>query len=200
MNKQEFLTNLRNALSGVPQDDIEERIAFYGEMIDDCMEDGMGEEDAIAGIGTVDEVKTHIIADIPLQKIVKEKVKPKRDLHAREVILIVLGFPVWFPLLVAAGAMILSLYTVVWALIILLWAIEISIWTGVIGGIAAAVIYFIHGDLIPALMMLGTAFFICGLSIFMFFGCVEASKGVLKLTKKVSVAVKSMFIRKESAK
>ncbi len=33
MNKQEFLTDLRKALSGLPQDDIEERIAFYGEMI-----------------------------------------------------------------------------------------------------------------------------------------------------------------------
>ena len=33
MNKQEFLTELRKGLSGLPQNDIEERLAFYGEML-----------------------------------------------------------------------------------------------------------------------------------------------------------------------
>ena len=200
MNKQEFLTNLRNALSGLPQDDIEERIAFYSEMIDDRMEEGISEEEAVAGVGNINEIKTQIVADIPLTKFVKEKVKPKRALHSWEVVLVVLGFPVWFPLLAAAGAIVLSLYIVVWALIISLWAIEISFWACVLGGIAAAIIYFIKGNILPALMMLGAAFLTAGVSIFMFFGCVEASKGILKLTKKAGVAVKSMFIRKENAK
>ena len=35
MNKQEFLTQLRQGLSGLPQDDIEKRLTFYSEMIDD---------------------------------------------------------------------------------------------------------------------------------------------------------------------
>lgn len=200
MNKQEFLTELRNALSELPQDDIEERIAFYNEMTDDRMEEGMSEEEAIAGIGMVDEIRKQIIADIPFPKIVKEKVKPKRSLRAWEVVLIVLGFPVWFLLIVAAGAIILSLYIVIWALILSLWAIEISLWACVLGGIAAAVVYFAQGDFIPALMMLGADLFIAGLSIFMLFGCVAASKGILKLTKKAGIGVKSMFIRKEIAK
>ena len=49
-------------------------------------------------------------------------------------------------------------------------------------------------------MMLGAALLIAGLSLFMFFGCVAASKGILKLTKKAGVGVKAMFIRKENAK
>lgn len=200
MNKQEFLSDLRSVLSGLPQDDIEERIAFYGEMIDDRMEECMSEEEAVAGIGTVDEIKAQIVADIPLHKLVKEKVKPKRALHVWEFFLIALGFPIWFPLLIAVGAIFLSLYIVIWAIIVSLWAIEISLWAGVIGGIGTAVIYFVQGDIIPALMMLGTTFLIAGLLIFTFFGCVEASKGILKLTKKAGVAVKSIFIKKEIAK
>ena len=74
MNKQEFLRGLRTALSGLPQDDIEERVTFYGEMIDDRIEEGMSEDEAVAGIGTVDEVRAQTIAEIPLQKLVKEKV------------------------------------------------------------------------------------------------------------------------------
>ena len=34
MNKQEFLAALREGLRGLPPADIEERIAFYDEMID----------------------------------------------------------------------------------------------------------------------------------------------------------------------
>ena len=48
MDKHTFLTDLRGALSGLPQDDIEERVGFYGEMIDDRMEEGMSEEEAQA--------------------------------------------------------------------------------------------------------------------------------------------------------
>ena len=95
MNKQEFLSELRSVLSGLPQDDIEERIAFYGEMIDDRMEEGLTEEEAVAEAGNINEIKTQIVADIPLQKLVKEKVKPKRALRGWEIVLIVLGFPVW---------------------------------------------------------------------------------------------------------
>lgn len=200
MDKQEFLAELRNALSGLPQDDIEERIAFYSEMIDDRIEEGISEEEAIVGVGKINEIKTQIVADIPFPKLVKEKVKPKRDLHVWEIVLIVLGFPVWFPLLAAAGAIVISLYFVVWALIISLWAIEISLWICDLGGIAAVIVYCVKGNTLPALMMLGTAILIAGLSIFMFYGCVGTSKVILKQTKQAGVAFKSIFIRKENAK
>ena len=35
MKKTEFLLQLHDKLSGLPQDDVEERLAFYKEMIDD---------------------------------------------------------------------------------------------------------------------------------------------------------------------
>ena len=77
MNKQEFLMKLRKALSGLPKDDIDERLTFYSEMIDDRMEDGIPEETAVCEIGTVDEIVAQIIADISLTKLVKEKISPK---------------------------------------------------------------------------------------------------------------------------
>ena len=35
MDQQEFLNSLRKELSGLPQEDIEERLTFYSEMIED---------------------------------------------------------------------------------------------------------------------------------------------------------------------
>ena len=56
MRKQEFLAKLRKGLSGLPQDDIEERLIFYSEMIEDRKEEGLSEEEAVAAIGSVDEI------------------------------------------------------------------------------------------------------------------------------------------------
>ena len=66
MNKDQFLEELRKKLSGLPQEDIDERLAFYSEMIDDRMEEGITEEDAVAGLGTVDSVVEQIMSEIPL--------------------------------------------------------------------------------------------------------------------------------------
>ncbi|MBQ6053414.1 MAG: DUF1700 domain-containing protein [Clostridia bacterium] len=198
MSKEEFLTRLRSALAGLPQNEVNERIAFYGEMIDDRMEKGVSENDAVAAIGSVEEIASQIIAEIPITKIVKEKIKPNRSLHTWEIILIILSFPLWFPLLVAAFAVLLSLYIVVWSLIISLWAVEISLWAAALACIAVSPVGFIHGNIFFGLMLLGCGLFIAGISIFLFFGCVAASKGTVKLTKKIAVGIKSMFIKKES--
>ena len=53
MNKQEFLSGLRKGLCGLPQDDIEERLSFYGEMIDGRIEEGLSEEEAVSEIGAL---------------------------------------------------------------------------------------------------------------------------------------------------
>jgi hypothetical protein len=41
MNKQEFLTALKKALSPLSKADLEERLSFYSEMIDDRIEEGL---------------------------------------------------------------------------------------------------------------------------------------------------------------
>lgn len=78
MNKQEFLDGLRKGLSGLPQANIEERLTFYGEMLDDRIEEGLSEEEAVAAAGSVNEIVRQTVADIPLAKIAKERIKPKK--------------------------------------------------------------------------------------------------------------------------
>lgn len=200
MNKNEFLSELRAGLAGLPQDDVEERIAFYGEMIDDRVEEGVTEEEAVGMIGSVDEIVSQIIAEIPLAKIVREKITPKRTLKAWEIVLICLGFPLWLPLLIAFGSVVFSLYVVAWSLIVSLWAIELSFVASSFAGLAAAVAYIIRGDAVSGVALIGASIFLAGLSIFTFFGCVALSKGIIRLTKKAALGIKSLFIRKESTK
>ena len=199
MNRSEFLFKLRAALSGLPQAEIDERLSFFEEMIDDRVEEGASEEEAVAGIGPVDTVVSQILSEIPLKKIVKERIRPKRPLQAWEIVLIVLGFPLWFPLLIAACAVVLALYVVIWSLIVALWAIEIALWAGAVAGIAGGAAYAVQRNVFSAAVMLGAGILCAGISIYLFFGCVAAPKAILRLTKKVALCVKSRFIGKGKA-
>ncbi len=199
MNKQEFLTQLRKGLSGLPQNDIEERLTFYSEMIDDRMEEGLSEEEAVSAVGSVDEIVTQVIAETPLAKIAKERIKSKRRLNTGEIILLVLGSPIWLSLGIAAFAVIFSLYISLWAVIISLWAAFASLAACSIGGILACAIFIIGGNGISGIAILAAGIVCAGLSIFMFYGCKAATKGTLILTKKTAIWTKDRFIKKEEA-
>lgn len=199
MNKQEFLAQLHKGLSGLPKDDINERLMFYSEMIDDRMEDGIPEETAVREIGAIDELASQIIADIPLGKLLKEKITPKKKLKAWEIILLVLGSPIWLPLLCAAFAVIISLYVVLWSLIIVLWAVFAFFVVCGLAGIAAGVYFAAGGNGLTGIATIGAGIVCTGLSVFVFFGCKAATKGILSLTKKLAIWIKNCFIKKEEA-
>lgn len=200
MNKQEFLAELRKELHGLPQNDIEERLTFYNEMIDDRMEEGLTEDAAVSEIGTVNEVVSQIVTETPLSKIVKEKVRPKRTLRVWEIVLLALGSPIWLSLLIAAFAVIFAVYVTAWSVIVALWASELALAASSIGSILSAVIFAFQVNGIVAIAVLGAGIAFAGLSIFLFFGCKETTKGILFLTKKMILGIKSLFIGKENIK
>lgn len=199
MTTHEFLAQLRGRLSGLPQADIEERLSFYSEMIEDRMEDGHAEEDAVAAAGAVEEIAAQIIADTPLSKIAKEKIKGNRQLSFWEILLLVLGSPLWLSLLLAAAATLLSVYLSVWAVIISLWAVFASLAGSSIGVIIAGIFFACTGNGLPGIAMLGFGCICAGLSIFTFYGCKAATNGILLLTKKIGLWLKRKLIRKEEA-
>ncbi len=199
MSKQEFLAELEARLSGLPQDDIRERLTFYSEMIDDRMEEGLSEEDSVSGIGSVDEIVSQIVVEVPFGKIVKEKVKTKRALKAWEIALLAMGSPIWISLLFAAFLVIFAAYVVLWSLIVSLWAIEVSSAACSLVGIISSGLFLIRGKAITGIAMIGVGAFFAGMSILLFFGCKEATQYIIRLTKKMALGIKSFFIGKEDA-
>lgn len=199
MNKQTFLAELGKGLCGLPQKEIEERSAFYTEMIDDRMEEGLSEEDAVRAIGSVEEIVAQILADVPLTRLVKEKLKPKRRLNALEITLLVLGSPVWFSLLIAVVATAFSLYISLWAVIISLWSVFVSLGGCTLGGIVAGVGFFVGGHGLTGIVMVAMAIVCAGLSIFFFLGCKFVTKVMLTGSKKSVLVIKKRVIGKDGA-
>lgn len=196
MNKQEFLAQLHKGLSGLPQEDIEERLTFYGEMLEDRMEEVFTEEEAVAAIGDVDEIVLQTVAEIPLAKIAKERIKPKRRMKAWEIVLLALGSPIWLALGLAA-AVVFALYLALWAVVAALWAVWGAIAVCAVGSVPVCVVLAARGGIAGGLAILAAGFVCAGLSIFLFYGCREATRGVWALTKKITIGIKNGLIRKE---
>ena len=198
MHKQEFLDRLQAGLAGLPQADVEERLNFYHEMIADAMEEGLSEEEAVASIGSVGQIISQIVAEIPLGRLAKEKIKSRRS-KAWEIVLLVLGSPIWLSLLAAVAAVVLAIYISWWAVVVSAWAVFASVAASSIGGTAAGVLLLCQGNMAGGIVMLAGAIVCAGLAIFAFYGCKSLTGLTLKLTGKLIRWTKNRFVKKEEA-
>lgn len=89
MSKKEFLALLRLKLSNIHAVEQEMFISFYDEIIQDMMENGMTEEEAVAKQGDISEIANNILADIGGNKDTKRKAKQFKKV-ALAILMIVL--------------------------------------------------------------------------------------------------------------
>lgn len=197
MNKQEFLNLLRRELSGLPQGEIEERVGFYAEMIDDRMEEGLTEEEAVEAVGPVGPIVLQTIADTPLTKIVKERVQPKRRMKAWEITLLVLGSPIWLSLIIAMLAVFYSVIITLWAVTISFWAAFIGMWWGVIAGGAIGSFRIWSGHPVQGLVLIGGAMVLAGVTIFFYYLCVGMWRFAIVATRRIAIWTKNLFVKKK---
>ena len=193
MTKVEFFTALSNNLKDLPKIELREHINFYNEMIDDRMEEGLSEEEAVAMVGSVDDIAAQIRSDfVPVAK------GSKREFKTWEIVFLVLGSPIWLSLLIAAAAVVFSLYIVIWALVVSLWAVFVSLICAGFTLVLSFIIGFIAGwNILNIVAVVGCGFVCIGLSIFMFFACKAITKGVVILSKNIALWIKKCFTKKE---
>lgn len=180
MTKEQFLRQLRQRLAGLPEEDLRKQLQYYSEMIDDRMEDGMTEDEAVAGIELPE----------PLPK------KERKALPVWAIILLILGSPIWLSLLVAVASVVLSLYVTLWAVVITLYTVPITLGACAVGGIGMIIVTAITGPGILCILWLGAALLCAGLCMFAGFSCNLLAKGAAGLTKW---SFKALFTGKEKS-
>ena len=188
MKKSEFLKERRKHLHGLPEADIQGFLDYYAEMIEDRMEEGFSEEEAVAAVGSVEEIAAQILVDFP-------QPEPKKK-NGWLIALLILGSPVWFSLLMAAFAVALSLYVSLWSVIVSLWAVFGSLALCGLVGLAAGIISFVAGRGLIGVASLSAGLVCGGLSIFLFFGIKALTLVTIGLTKKLALRC---FAKKEAA-
>lgn len=197
MNREEFLQQLKNRLSQLPSEEIEERLDYYNEIIDDMLEDGISEEETIESFGDIGEIAQKIMQEVPLTTLMKSKVKPRKGWSPTAIVIAAIGSPLWIPLLLAFAAVMASVYVTIWFTIIAMFAAVISL--GIGGGylfiIAFTMFSYGIGDV---LMTFGIGIGLMGLCLLGFLASKIISAKLIILTRWILKQIKNLFIRKSS--
>jgi uncharacterized membrane protein len=194
MNRQEYLEKLRRALAQMPPGELEKQIAYYDELISDMCEDGMSETEAVAKLGDPAAVAAELLTALPLGTLVKSRVKSASGLSGLTIALLVLGFPLWFPLLVSFGAVLLSLLVTLWSLVLSFAAVVLSLGVAAIAAPFALVFGYVEGS---PLMIIGASLAAAGLCVLGAAALPLAVRGSARLCRAVGRGIKSIFIKKE---
>ena len=181
MTKNAYLSELADRLRQLPQSEIDKSIAYYSEIIDDRMEEGCSEEEAVNGLEAPVTAAERILQDAPLGMLVRERIRPKQAVSGWIIALLVIGFPVWFPLLLAAAGIVFAMYVVVWSLVFAFFASTFAVGTASLAVLITAFVRAGEGaGLIFALLGVG----LLGIGCFILMGLATwmAASGVVRLT------------------
>ena len=201
MTRAEFISRLSQGLSGhLTEAEVLEHITFYNEMIDDRIEEGIPEEEAVLGIGPIDNVISEILGTCAPEKEKVKKNKEKRKLRGFELVLLILGSPIWLSLLVSAFAVFISLIAVLWSLVAAIWAVFAAFAGSALGFLAAGTVFILEGNVPSGLATIAAGAVLGGLSIFTFFASLGFTRAAAFLTKKAAVWAGSLFSKKEETK
>lgn len=159
MNKREFLRSLSASLRGMPRGERAQSLEYYGEMIQDRMEEGLSEEEAVARLGSADEIARQILEGGGAQG------KQGRRAPVWMIALIVLGSPVWLTLLFAFLAVVLAAYIVAWSLIAALYAVLLGMAVCGPCGALGLVVELAKGNFSLAVLLLGGGCALLGLAL-----------------------------------
>ena len=197
MTKNAFIAALGVKLAGLPQDDVLRSLEYYAGYIDDAVEDGMSEDEAVGSLGSVDDVAVAILADVPMVKLAKSRLKRECRFRAWEIVLLSLGAPLWISLLAAAFSVVVAVYASLWSVVISLFAATLGLAAGALGGILVSICAFFTGQGAGGLFLLGCAAAAAGLAILFFYVSFYTAKGAVWLGEKFWLVLKKMIMKKE---
>lgn len=197
MTKNEFLEELAKRLASLPQEDKNRSLEYYNEMITDKIEDGVAEEEAVSALGSLENIVAQIVAETPMKNLVKEKLKSKRALRVGEIVLLAVGSPIWVALLLAFLALAIAVYISIWAVVVCLWCVPVCCAVCAPVGLCMSVAVGAENGAGAGIFLFGSSLLVAGIAVFAYFGCVYLTKATVLLTKKIWLAIKYAFVRKE---
>ncbi len=156
MNKAEFLKALRSSLERLKKDELKRTLEYYSELIDDRIDAGESETEAVAALGSIEKISHQILADAAEQGNLRPNARPLNTT------LLILGSPIWVSLMLVAFAVLLSIFIVIWSVVIAFIATDFAL---VVSGLGCILGGSLSGTLNSALFIIGV-------------GCISAAVGL----------------------
>lgn len=186
VNKMQFLRAVREKTVYLPLSEVNRLLEYFNEMIDEAMEEGLSEEEAVDRLGTWEEICAQIEefrtsepqpieaikeepAKEPQNPIPEKKPKKRLSLPMWAVVLLILTSPIWGAIVLSLGiavfAVVASLVVIGGALVISLFAVVLSLAVVGVVGIPAGVVLLATSGIAPFLLTIGMSFFCVGTAI-----------------------------------
>ena len=200
MSRDAFIGELRHRMAGLPQEAVDRTVEYYSELIADSVEDGLTEEEAVARLEPMDQIVANVVKDTPLTQIVQTRVQEskKKGGSGWVIALLILGAPVWLPLLIAVLAVLFSLFIALWAVVIALWAAVLGVILAGVAAMAAGVFELVRLHVPQGLVLLGGGLVCLGLCALLYLLMKLITVGTVKLCKWVWTGIKSLFVGKKT--
>lgn len=195
MTKQLFLNELSAVLHGLPREERYRTLSYYDELIDDRMEDGQSEEDAVESLGSPEQIAREILG---------EEEPPVSTGTGRKVwliILLVLGFPFWGSLLLAAAIVLLCVYICLFLPAFVLGVMALAFLAGALIGVVGTPfliwdVGLLTGGLPAGLFQLGMSVALLGLAVLSALGFYFTGKATVKAGRAIWRWIRRSFAKK----
>lgn len=214
MTKMEFLLELSEKLSRLPKEEKIERLNFYSEMIEDRMEEGLSEEEAVLAVGPIDEIGDIAASEeaeaetkeeespkeeaTPVTAVETDETEKKKKISPWMIALLIVSAPVWLSVAVIVISAAISAYVALWSVIVSLWAaFGSALVVGVVGIIAGAG-FATFGYGAAGAATVGASLLLIGVSIVLIICTNAVTKGTAFLTKAVFKGIKKLFSKEEA--
>lgn len=217
MTKTVFLEKVRSGISSLSENDIKRWIDYYSEMIDDRIEDGISEEDAVAAMGSVDDVISHILRDENAEPTNINNAEPNKkdknlfdtikdfiNRHVTDenriwvILVVVLAVPIWVPVLTSLFGAIVSVVVSLFSVVVGIYAGAVALVAAFVGCVVKGIAVLSVGALLgSAMMYFGIGFICLGIGILMFLLANLCARLIIKGIKFVCSYVKSKIQKKE---
>ncbi|NLD26673.1 MAG: DUF1700 domain-containing protein [Acholeplasmataceae bacterium] len=124
MRKNEFLATLQAKLKNFNHSEVRKITEYYTELIDDKMENGMSEAEAVASLGDINSIINQVTADLIMERSNDQKTNPVKNLF---IILGICASPILIPIGIALFVVFLSLLVVFFSVFLSFAASSISL-------------------------------------------------------------------------
>ncbi|MDU1314797.1 MAG: DUF1700 domain-containing protein [Clostridium septicum] len=191
MTKSTFIDTLRGLLESLNEDECNKFISYYEEIIEDYKESGLTEEEVIKKIGSPQSIAKNILSE---EDSININI-PSFNSKILNIILLILGFPLWGSLLLTVVLLILSAYIIIWCIPFTTGVSSIALLTAALFSIVGSP--FMMADVLTVgIVQLGLGIASVGISILLGFITIYLSKKFIVITKQLTFKVFKSFNKK----
>lgn len=192
MNKKQFCTFLENELRlYLSSKEVYKTLNFFKEMIDDRVDEGLSEEEAVSQLGNIDDIVGQILDEHNITKRQKKLVWrfiPQKTPSASNIIIVILLFPIWITIFSLVASFFIAFMSLIFSLVVSV----IAFFVGGIALILIALFYLIYEKNIAYYLdILGFGFIITGIGLIGIY-CLLKS---YKKARKNGWGFKKMFVK-----